>query len=649
MTSQHPRIAARTRSATARVFALVLAAALPLGAVVLAGAPPAVALEPGAAAASGAPEWDHEIVADGTAVAWIEREVSTDAGASLRIRGAGWTDASGLGGSTVAIKLGAGPLSQYSRSGADVISHPSAGGEATIWALLAPENPTGHPGVHPIGEAGDFDIVIDLPEGLLAGQELTVRFQSGLFAAGDTQRTLTTAPLVVGGVPFAGGEEETLPTCVPSSPEPVVIVAESASIGGTLSVSGTGWCHPGEAGGGSRIAIKIDEGQYKHLTGDVHSNLTIWAIVDADHETGDWTTELQLPDGTGSTSVPAFVEGSHTLRLLTGSLKDGDASRTLRSAPFVVGEYSPGATPEPLDIEGGALTEANRNGVTVEQRATPAPGSWVVTVPGAAEGEWVFVNAYAGSSSRTPFPDWHRIGAGGELVLSLAHAALTPGELRVTVQTGERSRSGELIGWTTVVVAADPPPRVEIPALVTPAAQARGPVRLAPSAAAPLAIPAAPVKRSSQLNASNAGAVVGSVAGGVATLTVSDREAGEWVYAYVYTGSEARAIGWIQLDDERRIRIDVGELPEGNHKVALIGADGSLIGWASAATGVVTVAELSREDPDQVVEDSAQAGAIPTIPSEQGWISDLLLAGGAVLLLVAAGSAALVIRHRKGM
>lgn len=247
-----------------------------------------------------------------------------------------------------------------------------------------------------------------------------------------------------------------LPTCVPSTPEPTVSVAETASVGGTVQVSGTGWCHPAAASGGSRIAIKIDEGTFSHPTTAIHSNRTIWALVDADDTTGDWQIEMQFPDGTEATSLPAFTEGAHTLRLLTGSLIDGDAARSMRTEPFVVGEYSPGALPQPVDIDSGVLVSETRGGVTVEHIEMPSPGAWRVTVPGGNEGDWVFVNAYAGSSSRTPFPEWHRLDAELSVQLSLADTLLTPGELSLTVQSGDRGRVGELLGWAPITITAAP-------------------------------------------------------------------------------------------------------------------------------------------------------------------------------------------------
>ncbi len=669
MSSRQTWIAGDTRLRALGALALVLA----LGVVGLADAAPAQAhaqvldglvetdSATGAAAVSdgtpfGAPDWAHETVAGGGATAWVEQSVSTAAGGALRIRGTGWVTQGAGAGSTVAIKLSSGPVSQYSRSGDSIISHPSAGGEATIWALLAPENPTGHPAVHTVSGTGDFDITIDLPEGLVAGQQFTVRFQSGLFAAGDTQRTLTTAPLVVGGVPYVDEGEETLPTCVPSSAQPTVEVADTASIGGTVRVSGTGWCIPGEGGGGSRIAIKIDEGSYSRLNADIHSNRTIWVIVDADHATGDWQIDMDLPDGTDSTSIPAFIEGSHTLRLLTGSLKEGDVSRSVKTDAFVVGEYAPGALPEPLDIDGGALNADTRGGVVVAQRDAPAPGSWLLTVPGGEAGDWVFVNSYVGASARTPFAQWHRLDANGQVRLSLSGVTLPTGEQRVTVQSGNKGRLGELLGWASVTVAAptgDTKPVDDTPAASQPAAPIAR-ITTAVSAVqttAPVVIPAAPVKRGSQLTAANIGAVTGYVSGGVVTLTLPEQEADQWVYAYVFTGAETRPVGWLQLDSEKRVRVDIGELPAGNHKVALVSASGELIGWAMATRQRLTAATLETADHAEP-EDTGSASEAAAGPRDgagpgQEWTGNLLLLGGAAVLLVGAAATAIVVRSRR--
>jgi len=142
---------------------------------------------------------------------------------------------------------------------------------------------------------------------------------------------VTTLAVVVGAEP-AGAQEA-----------PAATVAASGELGGQLAISGTGWTHPD--GTGSSIGIKIDEGAYSRPDGaTVHANATIWAIVDANPD-GTFSTTIDLPDGTTTApggSLPALAAGgSHTLRLLTGSLKPGDTPRTLASTEFtVVGDPS---------------------------------------------------------------------------------------------------------------------------------------------------------------------------------------------------------------------------------------------------------------------------------------------------------------------
>lgn len=662
-------MARRTHSAPrigSRILGLTLAAVV--GTTTMSAAAltaPAAALAGPVIAELGTPEWTHETVSSGSATVWVEQDVSVEAGATLKLRGTGWTNSAGTAASTVAIKLNSGPLTQYARSGSDVITHPSAGGDGTIWALLAPENPTGHSGVHEIGADGSFEIAIDLPAGLTPGGLFTVRFQSGLFAEGDVARTLTTAPLVVGGVPYVDEDTGELPTCIPSTPEATVTVEPSVTPGSTIHVSGTGWCHPGEHRGGSHFAIKLDEGTYSHLPeNQVHSNRTIWALVQADDATGDWAIDMQLPDGTDATSTPAFPNGAHSLRLLSGSLKDGDAARSVKSEVFVVGEYAPGVFPNPLDIAGGDLTNANRHGVTVQYDQDPELGTLRVTAPEANPGDWVFVNAYAGNSTRTPFPAWHRLDDARSVHLPFTGTPLVAGDYAITVQSGNRGEVGTLLGWASLTVPgadAETPAPVTPPQKTTPAkpgatAPTQRPVSIiAPLMTQPTEIPRIPVQRGSQLTRANAHMVTSVVQDGTATLTVPSRDAGAWVYAYIYTGADVQGVGWLQLDDSRQVRIDVSELANGNHKVALLDAQGTLVGWGSAATGTVERAELRSPLADSPVPEPTSTAPVPAEPApgnnglvDSLGVNTLLIAGAGVVLIAAIGSA-LVIRKKRGV
>src|SRR5690606_38987714 len=124
--------------------------------------------------------------------------------------------------------------SQYTRTGADIVDHPSASGDDTIWALVT------------AGTDGTFTTTLDAPRGLVAGQYLSATVLSGRFDPADVQRTGTSGLLVVGGVPHAGtdGPGEAV-TCVPTgSGTTARATVESDGVGGTIRVTGTGWCHP---------------------------------------------------------------------------------------------------------------------------------------------------------------------------------------------------------------------------------------------------------------------------------------------------------------------------------------------------------------------------------------------------------------------
>lgn len=601
---------------------------------------------------------------DDAALVWAEQDV--EPGGTARVSGTGWTKADATSGSMIAIKLNYRLVNdqtgQYERTGSDIVKHPLNGSEdSTIWKIVE------------ANADGSFSTTIDLPETIVAGQKLSLAVSSGVFAEGDMQRMLVTPSLVVGGEPWEEPPMEVI-QCTPSTEKPTWQIQEQSELGGKLKISGKGWCHP--RSGGSTIAVKIDDGAYSHLTDELNQNRTIWDIVYADDETGDWEAEITLPDGTTSGplgSAPAFPEGEHSIRLLTGSLKEYDAIRTVGPSTgqptyFVVGEYRPNALPSPLDIDGGALTAANKNGVTVKQEATPNPGQWTVTVPGGKKGDWVYIDAYAGPSSRGYFPEWKQLDGNGQVKLSLAGITLAVGTLNVTVQNGNQGHVGELLGWVPVTIDKPksqlPPivvPKVEVPT-VTPPLPGAAPILQAPQSAtapvtrvaaaqstAPATIPEQPVKRGSQLDASNAGQVTGVIEGDVVTLTVADGEPNQWIYAYIYTGVQVRPIGWVQLDANKQMKVDISEMSDGNHKIALVGVDGTLVGWTSAAKGKITAAQLQQEKTDEVLAQNAEEATIvpPVLSGMSSWMVNSMLAGGALLLIVAAAAAAFALRNRR--
>lgn len=618
--------------------------------------------------AAEAPAWPHAEVSytdsgtSRTATAWVSSEIDAGDGASIRIKGSGWTNQADEAASTIALKINYGDGRQYVRTGDDVIVHPSASGDDTIWTLLAPENPTGHPHVVEIDADGDFEIEIDAPTGLQAGQYLSVLFQSGRFDEADVLRTATTDFLTVGGVPYEDADGgEALVTCVPGVPAPTVDFPEgTVALGGLLRVTGQGWCHPGELRGGSVIAVKIDEGAYSHLTDELHQNRTIWAIVEANPADGSFDVEIQLPDGTASLpggSDPALPEGAHTLRLLTGSLKTGDAVRTLESGQFVVGAYSPNGTPRPVEAR-EELTEASRGGLLIAHGSEAV----TVTIPGAAEGAWVFLTAYTPDGSpRYPWgATWFQADARGQVRAPVADAVLPAGASRLVAQSGDQGRFGDLLGWGEIQVAAPTEPEASPPTPPPADAGTSGsstPARrvtpqVATTAAQPTTVPSAPVASADELTTDNVGTVSAEQDGGLVTITVAGAEPGSWVYLYAYTGGEPIPGGWIQLDGNRQLTLDISLLGPGLHKFALLGANGALLGWAAAT---VTADEEPTPHQEPTEEASAPASVTaaltPPDPVSSGGLglsdADLWLLGAGALLVAVTAGGALGVRARR--
>lgn len=557
------------------------------------------------------PTWAHDTLTVGGATAWVQSEVDTASGSTIKIKGTGWTNQAGTGASTVALKLNhAG--GQYARTGGGIVA-PTGVADPTIWKLLAPSGTAAHPNVIAVPASGNFEIEIDAPEGLRAGQLLTAQFLSGRFGANDTVRNVTTKPLVVGGVPYIEQPDDDDVTCTATSATPVVTIAEPrASLGSTLHVTGAGFCHPGEKRGGSTIAIKIDEGNVSRLNDSLHSNRTIWTIVRAKGSDGTFDIELQLPDGTTkgvNGSSPAFKEGAHTLRLLTGSLKDGDASRTVLSPEFVVGKYRPTGVPEPVEATED-LTSAARNGVQASRTAK----ALTVTVPGAKAGDWIYLNTYSGGSPTDPWgAAWFRAGAGGRVKASLTGVTLPIGTSKLSVQSGNEGEVGKLLGWTPITVAgekANETPSDTTTRIRTIVRTVTTTTTSASDDSSPTKVPNAPVERASQLTGLSNGDATAKVDGTKLTVTLPKGAAGQWVYVYLYSGASIAKAGWVQLTDAKAFSVDLKGLADGRHRVVAVNADGGIVGWVEASKGNVTTAAPTVGNP--------QAPAGPVTPADQG-------------------------------
>lgn len=447
-------------------------------------------------------------------------------------------------------------------------------------------------------------------------------------------------------------------SCVPTVSAPTLEAAPGpVEAGGDLTVTGAGWCHPTD--GGSRVAIKIDEGAYSRLDSTVHANRTIWAIVEADPTDGTFTLQMKLPDGTTGTSTPALTSGSHTLRALSGSIKPDDEIRSVQSGSFVVGEYQPNGAPDLLGDDD--LTPAAEDEVLGAWKA----GRLLVSVDGGAPGDWVFASLLAGDGSpRYPWGNtWLRLDERGRVLLPLAEGNLA-GEYRLVVQDGNQATASALLGWTTVTFTAGTPtaapttsptptpgpsdddrgtPKKKripsatpsapaptatvLPPRTVPGASAVGTV---PTAAAPLGqvLPATmPSLYRGWASMSAAEELASTLDGDVLRVQLGYAATGETqpadVFVHVVTGEGQHPSGWTRAAEGSQVLLDLRDLPDGDYRFSLQDPAGKSLGWAQA-----TLAAASNDTSVAAASllDAAAVGETPMFGERDLWLSGVGLA-----------------------
>lgn len=596
-------------------------------------------------------------VAGDAAVAWVPKHV--ESGSSFPLTGTGWLTKDSQWGSTIAVRLLDQDGSAYQRPAGErpMVDDP------TVWQVVQ------------AGEAGDLAATIQMPAGLKGGDHLAVDLTTtdDGTALGDVARHWTSTPLTIDGTPYLpSGSGEATCTAGPSEYSYELapgVAVPAANIGGTIRLRGEGWCNL--VGGGSLIAVKINAGGYQHLP-DVtaahydsnlgreigespasisRTNKTIWYVIEADKH-GAFDVQIPLP--TRTNSVPAFGEGAYALQLLTRTISADpyyagsrpDPTRTVQTAEFtVVAEGvpldgvepgKPTAVPQPLHAADD-LTDAARGGVLVDQRKT----RWVVTVPAAAPGDWVYLNVFDGNSPRFPWnSEWFGVDAAQKVTLPLAGATLPAGTNKLSVQ----DRDGRLLGWARVTVEAPdtdddtgttttrPITTVRFTSVSTLVGQPK-----------PDATPAQPVAAYQDLDEANAGEATAVESDGKLTVTIGSVPGGHWVYLYLYTETgRVAGIGWVQVGTDHTITVEIGKLPDGIHKLALVGATGRLLGWVTAnGPAPLPAGEPAAESVGDPVEiQTAQSG--PTNP-EAGGAAPIAAGGDGTWTLILIGLAFLVL------
>jgi len=305
-----------------------------------------------------------------------------------------------------------------------------------------------------------------------------------LDAQGDTSRAIFTRVQISGSVQpgeldvaFTDGTTTVTRTLTVEAPEAATVtVAETAQLGGTIRVTGRGFHHPTD--GGSRIAIKINDGAYSRVDSSLHQNQTIWWVVEADGQ-GEFSIDMPVPNGTtadaGDTlgSTPALAPGGgYTLRFLTGALKPGDQSRTLQSTAFTVAD---GGAPDPVATKVSAVPVRQTYGRTARLAVVVSPnatgrisvkaGSRTVTGTLSAGRATLTIPAASLKPGRRTLPIAYT-GAAGEFEPSTGSATVTvlKARPRVSVKAPKKIERGKTARFTVSVATtgARPTGRVRV-------------------------------------------------------------------------------------------------------------------------------------------------------------------------------------------
>ena len=236
--------------------------------------------------------------------------------------------------------------------------------------------------------------------------------------------------------------------------------------GGKLHLTGDGWCNPDDKKA-SVIGLKIDDGKVSRNDATaVNDNRTIWAIVTPD-ENGHIDAWIDLPTRANAAfkndeDAAKYASGEHTLRLLTGSLREGDRSGTYGGAnsqggvntTFTIGEYAPVDAPQPVnasELTDGHGVQVSRDGSTV-----------TVTMPNAEPGTWVYAATYLGNSPQTLYGSgWKRLDNNRSFSYE-TRVSMPAATYRVVVHNGNQGAQNAVLGFADITVERAVTPRQEV-------------------------------------------------------------------------------------------------------------------------------------------------------------------------------------------
>ncbi len=630
-----------------------------------------------------------------TAQACIQQKVSSKAGSTMSIWGAGWTTTDKSKGSNVLLKLNSrvgrrdGTDFQFQRTDADeggVLKDPGTGkANASIWQVIK----AGDDGT--IGSQ-DKPVTVPIPQKenlpakyqsnssaeLKEGSKLTASFDTGS-VKGDTKHSVTSNPLIVDGKKYAGDLDPNTKSCTTDLKTPTVKVeykrGDSSKypkygFGEKITMTGEGWCNnPKDPdSGGASIALKLDGNKNAPYSGNAPgmkkpkqtqtlTMASVWDMITVNSGDGSFSTTITLPSGKskgkGKTD-PAFDAGIHTIRLLTGSTKQNAIVQAIDTNKFCVNACVPALAPDLIDPNED-LTKKNQNGF----RSFYSEGTLTGYSARLKPKDYAFISLYDQYTTAS-YPHgerkWLTMGGSGFLDIKYAQSQLPEGKFYVVLQdedekvVGWKKMSGPNTDVDEVSTEAGANAANEGPNDVQGgdntvveetiyqddgAGEAAEPVESIPMPDKPVD---SPIDSVEELNQDNTGGVTGKINGNLVTLKMGkDVPPGEWVYLYIYPGKTP--IGWLQVDTASQIQLDVTNLPEGDYQLVLANRKGELAGWAQLPLkrgAGVAGANLS---------DYLGKGYSP---SNLKWNDILLMAAGGVLVLGTGAVVAIAVaRNRK--
>ena len=363
-----------------------------------------------------------------------------------------------------------------------------------------------------------------------------------------------------------------------------------------IRVAGGGWCEGQKALNGmyATTLSVLDAG------GQVVAERDGVSLTFTD---GAFQAQLSLTD-----QLQSLPAGQYTLRLgLRGS--------TASTGAFVLGDWD-GATAAPSAASTGPAGPAPTAGAGSADRPTAEPTPGPTDQPTPAPTDQPSVEPTPGPTDQPTAEPTDQ---------PTAEPTDQPTPEPTPTATPEATPTPE----PTPTPTAEPTPTTEPTPEESPSATPD------PRTEKPQAAPSAPVADPGQLNDSNAGSLSGTREGSVLTLRMPSAKVkeGDWVSVYFFPPASTQ--GWVQVDADHSVTIDISGLDAGTYQVAVAGRDNELLGWA----------QLDLQESLASAKGGVMVDTKTSSPSNLGSADWMLVAAGGLLML---GAASFVVLMRPG-